>query len=142
MHKFLDFFVNWVLPYLVYLPYIAIGLAVGVIAFIKFVKKLKKAKTTDEALQVVNEFVDDTKKISESESLLQIKEFCRQQIYNKEKLFKNISTTTGVLKTGALKYDSVLKEVELECMRKGVKFYESDWYQYINYEVDKMKEVK
>ena len=106
---------------------------------VKAIKKLFKAKDIDEVVEVGKDFVESFDSLSENATLLEIKEYCRNIIYEKESLFK---TALTVPKTGAFKFDSVLKEVEMECMRKNFHYNADFWKGYVTEEVTKMKEVK
>ena len=80
---------------------------------------------------------------SDEQTLLEIKDVVRNYIYKKEELFKEVVfNTTGQIKTGSFKMDSVLKEAEFECMRRNYAYNGAYWEDFITNEVKKMKSVK
>ena len=131
-----------IVPYvqLVVWAIIVAVIAIAVIVFLikKFIGKAKNAKSVGDIITAGKEVLDEIDGVIDG-TLLRIKEYARKCIYEKEALFKE-TTITG--KTGAFKYDSVLKEVELECMRSNFEYNSEYWKEYIQDEVNKMKGVK
>lgn len=117
--------------------------ALLVYAFVFYVKKLKNAKTVKEAVKIAEEAVETGVSIKQSAMLLYLREYARGRIYEKEELFKTSSNPATVNnKCGAFKLDSVLKEIEMECIRKNYEYNHDYWIGYIEEEVKNMKGVK
>ena len=102
-----------------------------------FIKKLGKSKNTQEIVEACSEFIVNVNDISMDCRLLYLKEVCRDTIYSKEKSFKTVDG-----KNGALKMDSVLNTIKLECFKLNYEYNEDYWKDYISREVSSMKEVK
>ena len=92
---------------------------------IKYLRKKKKDGT------LTNEDIEASK--------LKIKEIARNAIYEAEEKFKSLRAQG--IKSGALKLDSVLKAVSLECLKLNLTFDENDIKEFVNQEINKMKGV-
>ena len=119
------------------IPTFLIFISAIVVAIRNFIVKVKKAKTVKDVVEAGNELNEELATATNNEKFLAIKEYCREAIYSKERLFKNV-----VGKNGAIKLDSVLNAVQLECVKQGYEYDEATWVKYINTEVAQMKEVK
>lgn len=98
----------------------------GVVIIIK--KTVQKIKKGEEIVPTLEQ------------TYLELKEVARKCIYEKEEMYKSMST--GGMKMGAFKLDSVLSTIETACLRRGVDFDSLYWTDYINEDVKNMKGVK
>lgn len=132
MNKWFEFGMN-MLPYIPLILCSVIGLFVSLKVLIK---KLFKAKSVKDIKDATDEFVESVKEACSDSKLLYLKEVCRSAIYSKEKAFNSVAG-----KNGALKMDSVLNTVQLECYKLNYEYNEEFWKDYISTEVSNMKEV-
>lgn len=117
--------------------YVVLGVGAIVLWGWRFIKlvwnKLRSGKSAKTALK------EAVAELKLENIRLSIERLAIQLILDKEDLYKN---ETDVKKTGAFKFDSVLKEIELECIRQSYEYVESYWTQFINNKVSEFKAVK
>lgn len=106
------------------LPYLLSGVYT-IVLIVKRVKAKRKAGTLT-ADDIIN-------------SALKIKEIARNSIYEAESQFKAMKQQG--IKCGSFKLDSVLKTVDIECLKQGLQYDKEELKQFVCEEVKKMKEV-
>lgn len=121
---------------LTYAPLISTALFIvylGVVFALKLIKykSLKKA-----IIETANE-VEKMQDVSTNEKILKLREYCKEGIYVVEEIFRSYNG-----KAGAFKLDSLLKDMQVACMKEGIEFIRDYWVEYITNEVKKMKGVK
>lgn len=110
---------------------------VGVYVIALFISNIVKHRSIKKALVETANATNNIASLAMKEKVLRLREFAKNCIYSAEKLY---STFNG--KAGSFKMDSLLKDIQIECMRENVEYNKEYWVKYINDEVAKMKEVK
>lgn len=121
---------------ILYAPVASIGIVVLSLIGV-FATKLIKHKSVKKALVETVNVTHEYATLIMKEKVLRLREFAKNNIYSAESLF---STFNG--KAGCFKMDSLLKDIQIECMRENVEYNKEYWVNYINEEVSKMKAVK
>ena len=121
---------------LTYAPLISLGFVVAYLGVV-FVCKLIKHKSVKKAVVETIRSAEKIKEVTDSAVILKLREFCKDGIYAVEEMYR-----TYVGKAGSFKLDSLLKDMQVACIKEGVEFDKDYWINYIKEEVAKMKGVK
>lgn len=102
-----------------------------------FIYKLFKHKSVKKAVVETIEVVEKVKEVADDPTILKLREMCKEGIYTVETMYRSYNG-----KAGAFKLDSLLKDMQVACMKVNVDFDKEYWMKYIQDEVNKMKGVK
>lgn len=102
-----------------------------------FIAKLFKHRSIKKAIVATKEEAEKMRDIVNSEVMLKLREKCKDGIYAVEKMYSTYNS-----KAGAFKLDSLLKDMQVECIKANVEYDKEYWSKFITEEVAKMKGVK
>lgn len=102
-----------------------------------FIAKLIKHKSIKKAIEETKKEAEEIRDIANSEAMLMLREKCKDGIYAVEKMYSTYNS-----KAGAFKLDSLLKDMQVECIKANVEYDKEYWTKFITEEVTKMKGVK
>lgn len=116
--------------------YVSFGVSCALVLcyIVYFIYTAIKKKSISKALKDTAEFAEDLHTAANSEKVLKLREKCKDFIYKAEDLFASYPGKAGVFKL-----DSVLKNIQIACMKENVAYNEEYWENYISEEVAKMK---